>query len=136
MRRTAATVTQAELRILTLIRNPPYERNYEYGLAKECGWSQNRARKVLAALERWGRARSVWAPAPDLPGRPLRKYYEITAEGRRILEDRQPAWEDPTLDDVRARPQHSEQFLTAVLPTPLPEQRAWGRREHVTEGAV
>lgn len=69
------------------------EQHFVYPLTQALGMGPGRVYPALAEFERRGWVRSGWQDQPDYPGRPRRRWYQLTPEGLRqarghVIEER------------------------------------------------
>lgn len=91
-------LTEPLERVLRVFLSDPAERRYGYDLMKADGLKSGTLYPMLARLQEEGLLVSQWEPSnEDAPGRPPRKYYQLTGEGVRVarLELAQAALDSP-----------------------------------------
>lgn len=72
-------------RVLRVLVADPAAPHYGYDLMKATRLPSGTLYPMLARLQQEGLVDSEWEePRPDAGGRPLRKYYRLTAEGARV----------------------------------------------------
>jgi PadR family transcriptional regulator len=71
-------------RVLGVFLADPTSRRYGYDLMKAAGLPSGTLYPMLARLQDEGLVTSEWEPSAADPGRPPRKYYQLTGEGVRI----------------------------------------------------
>jgi DNA-binding PadR family transcriptional regulator len=72
-------------RVLRAFLADPAGRHYGYPLMKAARLPSGTLYPMLARLQEQGLVTSEWETRPeDAGGRPLRKYYQLTAEGARV----------------------------------------------------
>jgi PadR family transcriptional regulator len=71
-------------RVLGVFLADPTARRHGYDLMKAAGLPSGTLYPMLARLQDEGLVTSEWEPSGADPGRPPRKYYQLTDEGVRI----------------------------------------------------
>jgi PadR family transcriptional regulator, regulatory protein PadR len=77
-------VTDSLKRVLGVFLADPTSRRYGYDLMKAARLPSGTLYPMLARLQDEGLVTSEWEPNAADPGRPPRKYYQLTGEGARI----------------------------------------------------
>jgi PadR family transcriptional regulator, regulatory protein PadR len=81
-------MTQSLERLLRTMMDDPSVPWHGYELMKKTKLASGTMYPMLARLEVQGLVSSAWEVAPSVPGRPPRKYYQLTAAGVRIARER------------------------------------------------
>ena len=85
-------LTEPLERVLRVFLAEPDARYYGYDLMKVTKLKSGTLYPMLARLESEGLATSAWE-WPNEDGRPPRKYYRLTAEGKRQLREQTSGWQ-------------------------------------------